>query len=286
MRSTPVLAALLVALAGLTVGPVAAAPSTADTTPTDLHGQVLDEVENASVDRLVLAEATATITVDEMAVDRVETDQGTFENATLEDATVSVEDATVVVTNLSTEAGDDGHAFVHVEDGEVTVEEATATANGAEFTVNDVNLTVENESAERSGIDGQATQMQVDAEGLQQLAEGASVENLSIDGVSADGDVVVANAEGIQLDDRTGSGYFGDVVLESFEDASVSAESASIEDGTLVLENAEMSVEDAEATIDIGVTVMGQEVRVHDNVEVELEDSLTVERDEVRIPLW
>lgn len=288
MRTIPILAALFVATAAFPVGSAAMTPTAGEVTPSHspLHGQSQGDVPNASFERLVLAEASASMTVDEMTVDRLETDRGTFENVMLEDASVTITDATVVVSNVSAEDGDVEHAFVDVEEGEVTIEEATATANGDEFTIDDVTMTVENESADSGVESAESSAMRMDADELRQLVEGATIEEVSIDGVSADADIVLASIDGVEFENGTGFASLGGVVLDSFEDGSMTAESAHVEDGTLVLENAEMSVEEAQLFVDIGVTGMGEDVRVMDNVEIEIDDTLTIERDEIRLHLW
>lgn len=287
MRIIPILAVLLVGIAGLSAGAVATTPSAGDSTSSGQASKHVGSVDvsNASADRLVLEVSDATFTVEEVTVDRVETDRGTVENVSLEEAEVTVDNATIIVEDISTEDRDVEHVFVTIVEGTVTVEEATATANGAEFTVDGLSASVENTSTTTGDFDG-ARGMQVDVDEFKQLLEGSSVEGLSVEGVSGDAWIELASAHNLQVDGQTGHALFGDVVLESFEDASVSAESARIEDGTLVLEDAEVTVESAEAAVDIGVVSLDEDHHVFDNVDAELEDSITITRDELRIPLW
>lgn len=279
MRTTPVFIALLVGLAGLTAGTAVASvgQSSQDQDPAT--------PSSASVDSFVLENVSGTFTIDELTVERAEASPGTAENVTLEDATVTVENATVEVTEASSEEGNVSNVSASIEEGTVTVENATATVDGEERQLEDETLTVEDgevTSGELSGAD--LPEMPLDADEFRQLAEGATIQELSIDAATG---VVIdeVSIHGAEVDDRMGGAILGGVELEEVESATVTAGNVSVEDGTLVINDATVTLENAEVSVDLGIVTIDDETEVLQNDVISLDGPVTITKAELRVPL-
>lgn len=293
MRSSPVLIALLVGLAVLLTGPVAATTAVADGQPERLATQPEppEQPSNASIDSFTLKNVSGEFTIEELTVEQIQTKQGTVENATLEDATVTVDNATVMVGEVSSENRTKPNATASIVHGEVTIENASVTANGHEFQVQDRSMTIENGSITSDAVDERdredlpdAPSVEVTADELERMIEGSTMENVSITASSEGMHIDEVTLHGAQVDERTGGGILGNVAVDSLENATITAEEARIEDGMLILEEATVSVDEAQVSVTTGIVEVDETVKAFNNEVFRIEDSFTVDRLTIQLP--
>lgn len=241
---------------------------------------------NASVDGFVIRNVSGTFTVDSPPVEQVQREQGTVEDVTLQNATISVDNATVVVGNAISRDSDVSNATVSIREGTVTLENATATVNGEEIQIEDRTVTVENVSTTTDSLDDQAVRsIPIDVDDLRAMLEGASTEEFTSRSASEGVKFQELGRHGVEAGGHVGGAILGDVELEELGRLTVSDGSARIEDGSLVIENVTVTMEDADPAVELGTVSMDGANQVLEDKSLRIDGPVTFTRAELRLPL-